>query len=113
MYDTDSLSDFIQSVASSNLETFHSKAIVWLLNTIEDSNHKIFTRIIKNSIIPEGAQHIKSIAEFKSHDIISLFKARDKYHLVFGRIKSRPTFTSRESIYQNLKKLRIKITQKN
>lgn len=92
MYNKDSLSDFIQSVASSNLETFHSKAIVWLLNTIEDSNHKIFTRIIKNSNIPEDAQHIKSIAEFKSHDIISLFKAGDKYHLVFWENKIKADF---------------------
>ena len=87
-----SLSNFIASVASSNLETFHSKAIVWLLNSINDSNHKIFTRIIKNSNIPEGAQHINSIAEFKSHDIISLFKAGDKYHLVFWENKIKADF---------------------
>lgn len=86
------LSNFIENVSSSNLETFHSKAIVWLLNTIKDSNHKIFTRIIKNSNIPEGAQHIKSIAEFKSHDIISLFKAGDKYHLVFWENKIKADF---------------------
>lgn len=118
MYDKYSLSHFIKSVASSNLETFHSKAIVWLLNTIKDSNHKIFTHISKNSNVPEGAQHIKSIAEFNSHDLISLFQAEDKYHLVFWENKIKADFhfkkidtskrkksLSNETYYEKLSKI--------
>lgn len=106
MHDKSSLSHFIENVASSNLETFHSKAIVWLLNTIEDSNHKIFNDIRKNCNVPVGAQHIKSIAEFNSHDLISLFQAEDKYHLVFWENKIKADFHFKRIDSSKLKKIK-------
>lgn len=100
-----SLFNFIENVASSNLETFHSKAITWLLNTNEDTNHNIFRTISENTNVPVGSRHLKSIAEFKSHDIISLFEAESKYHLVFWENKIKADF--------HLKMLNIPALSKN
>jgi hypothetical protein len=48
-----SLRSLIDSVASSNLETFHSKAIAWTLNSLEsvDENAAFFCWLFEKAFI--------------------------------------------------------------
>lgn len=62
---------FIEAVASSDLETFHSKAIAWSLNQIGPGVD--FASILGEDV-HESWTHIVTAAEVRSHDLLTLFK---------------------------------------
>lgn len=84
---------FIESVSSSNLETFHSKSIAWLLNSMESQNswfkkfYKEFSDKKNDSIY-----HLGTISEFKNHDLITFLRVDGFYELVFWENKIKADF---------------------
>lgn len=89
----DDMLSFIESVSSSNLETFHSKSIAWLLNSMESQNswfkkfYKEFSDKKNDSIY-----HLGTISEFKNHDLITFLRVDGFYELVFWENKIKADF---------------------
>ncbi|MGC6415330.1 MAG: hypothetical protein ACON5K_11555 [Bacteroidia bacterium] len=90
----DELGSFINSIASSNLEPLHSKAIAWLLNL---SNSPIdvkdfFLSTIFNSHPDTAFEHIVTIAEVANHDLLSLVSINNEFRLVIWENKIKADF---------------------
>lgn len=89
----DDILNFIESVSSSNLETFHSKSIAWLLNSLNPRHswfkgfYNEFSENKNDSII-----HMGTVAEFKNHDLVTLLKANGCYEIVFWENKIKADF---------------------
>lgn len=69
---SDRLSSFIQSVGSSNLETFHSKALAWTLHEL-DSKSGFFKWLFKKATGRDCVSCVYhgSVAEVSQHDLVT------------------------------------------
>lgn len=74
-------STFIEFIAKSNLETFHSKAITWLLNKYPDFQKGFLNSILDKDEAQE-AIYVKSIAEITQIDILVIYKLKNQYRFV-------------------------------
>ena len=93
-YNLDNLSSFLDSISSSNLETLHSKAIAWLLNLPNTQiNLKDFFRSSIFELEEDSeVEHIVSLAEVASHDLISLLIVEKEFRLVIWENKIKADF---------------------
>lgn len=76
---------FIESVSSSNLETFHSKAISWMLNDSKDNSEllrRLYAKATATGRSFNKIRHIATRAEIMSHDVVTLLRVDSKYELI-------------------------------
>lgn len=92
-YSEQDLVTFIESVSSSNLETFHSKAISWMLNDSKDNSEllgRLYTKATAKSF--SEIRHIATKAEIMSHDVVTLLCVDSKYELIILENKIKAGF---------------------
>jgi len=99
-----SLRSLIDSVASSNLETFHSKAIAWTLNSLEsvDENAAFFCWLFEKATgrSCEKCEHLGTVAEVSNCDMVTTLKVTDIHghvqnHLIVWENKIKADFSQK------------------
>ena len=83
---------FIKTVASSNLETFHSKCIEWVINQIHPQA-KFFNELI--GVKNKNVIHRGTISEYGNHDLITVIEVDGVTHLVFWENKIKADFSNK------------------
>jgi len=90
------LSLFIQTLSYSNLETFHSKGLEWIINQINEKS-SFFSELIgvceNNS--HEKPIHLGTVSELKNHDLITVVWFSGEIHLVFWENKIKADFSNK------------------
>ena len=100
------LSSFIEAISSSNLETLHSKAIAWLFNLPNSpiDLKGFFLSIIFNFSKDSEFEHVVTIAEVASHDLLSLLLINNEFVLVIWENKIKADFHQKKKSQLPLKK---------
>lgn len=95
--ENNSLQSFIEGVSSSNLETFHSKAIAWTLNQL-DSKAALFTGFLKMfKVESQGSiEHLGTVAEKSNHDLITLIQSEKDFHVIIWENKINADFSHKK-----------------
>ena len=105
-YILNELSSFIESISSSNLETLHSKAIAWLFNLPNSpiDLKGFFLSTIFNLSKDSEFEHVVTIAEVASHDLLSLLLINNEFVLVIWENKIKADFHQKKISQLPLKK---------
>lgn len=87
------LYDFIKSVSSSNLETFHSKAIAWMFNSFKaDSPFFIRLYLEATGESSKEVRHVVTKAEIKSHDLVTVLNVNGRNEIIIFENKIKAGF---------------------
>lgn len=116
---TSDFHSFIEAVASSNLETFHSKGIAWTFNNLPETD-TFFARLLKrHSEIDAGSVvHLGTQAEVENLDLVSAIDVSEEksdavsHHLIIWENKIKAGFSQKKATQLPLSAKSPEITER-